>query len=471
MLFISHVIPSFPSVPPCADRAPHTATSTAMSRRDRSTSTSRSRDLPPSWSTWLADANDALVAKGVDRALRPISPTEDPSTFTARVDALERFRANESDLGESVDAPGPSRRATSFSSNDYLGLGTHARTRAAASRAAARFGCGPRSSALICGYTEWHRSLEVELAKLCETEECLLFPTGYAANSTALQALCGDAECAVFSDALNHASIVDGCRLAKQGGASVHTFSHKDYDELERALRACEAKRKVVVSDSLFSMDGDYADVDRLVELRREYGFLLVLDEAHATLVCGDRGGGVAQAKGRCADVDVHVGTLSKAVGAHGGFVACSRAMKLFLLSRARGQMFSTALPAPAIAAAIESLKVFADEPSIRAKLWSNVNRMNAAIASHPILASTTRPLESPIGCVIIGTTDDALAAADELSRAGFHVPAIRPPTVPAGTCRLRIALSAAHSHDDIDALACALAQAVERARRPRSRL
>jgi 8-amino-7-oxononanoate synthase len=212
-------------------------------------------------------------------------------------------------------------------------------------------------------------------------------------------------------------------------------------------------------------MDGDYADVERLASLKRKYGFLLILDEAHATLVCGARGGGVAQARGRCADVDVHVGTLSKAVGAHGGFVACSREMKRFLVSRARGHMFSTALPAPVIAAALESLRVFADEPAIRAKLWRNVDRLNDT------LATMARPVVSPIGSIVIGAPEAALAASAELLRRGFHVPAIRPPTVPAGTCRLRVALSASHRDQDIDDLARALEGAVATARAPRSRL
>jgi 8-amino-7-oxononanoate synthase len=353
-----------------------------------------------------------------------------------------------------------------------LGLGAHARTRrAAADAAAGAYGCGPRGSALVCGYTDAHRALERALATMCETEACVLFPSGYAANATTLPAACGAEDCCIFSDALNHASIVDGCRLARQAGATVRTFAHGDYDALERALKTCGAKRAAVVSDSLFSMDGDYADVERLASLKRKYGFLLILDEAHATLVCGARGGGVAQARGRCADVDVHVGTLSKAVGAHGGFVACSREMKRFLVSRARGHMFSTALPAPVIAAALESLRVFADEPAIRAKLWRNVDRLNDALARSPTLATMARPLVSPIGSIVIGAPEAALAASAELFTSRIPRPAIRPPTVPAGTCRLRVALSASHRDQDIDDLARALEGAVATARAPRSRL
>jgi len=202
-----------------------------------------------------------------------------------------------------------------------------------------------------------------------------------------------------------------------------------------------------------------------LAALKVKYEFLLVLDEAHATLVCGARGGGLAQACGRCADVDVHVGTLSKAIGAHGGFVACSREMKRFLVSRARGQMFSTALPAPVVAAALESLRVFADEPERRAKLWSNIDRFNAAIATSPSVRMA--PLTSPIGSLIIGESRDALAVSAALLRLGFHVPAIRPPTVPRGASRLRVALSAAHTDDDIDALAQAIIHTVTTAIQP----
>lgn len=437
-----------------------------------------STSTPDAWTRWLTVANAELAREGVARALRPVQPrrrridqsdaNDAAATCDARESTLERWRTNDDDLGESCDGAGTSRALRVFSGNDYLGLGEHARTRRAAANAAAAYGCGPRSSALVCGYTDMHRALERELARICETEECVLFPSGFAANATTLPAACGSEDCCIFSDALNHASIVDGCRLARQGGATVRTFAHRDYDELERELKTCSAKRTAVVSDSLFSMDGDYADVERLASLKRKYGFLLILDEAHATLVCGERGGGVAQARGRCADVDVHVGTLSKAVGAHGGFVACSREMKRFLVSRARGHMFSTALPAPVIAAALESLRVFADDPSIRVKLWRNVDRLNAALAKSPTLATMTQPLVSPIGSIVVGAPEAALAASADLLRQGFHVPAIRPPTVPAGTCRLRVALSASHRDEDIDELVGALERAVKP---PRSRL
>jgi len=427
---------------------------------------SSSSSLPPSWSAWLARTNTALRRDDVSRALRPVDASDSPQTYSARERTLARWLGDDDDLGESADAHDVASAVRVFSGNDYLGLGAHERVRRAAATAAERYGCGPRSSALVCGYTSAHRALEVALAALSETEECVLFPTGYAANSTTLPALCDGEDACIFSDALNHASIVDGCRLAKQNGARVYTFGHGDYDDLERLLaKTRRGTRCVVVSDSLFSMDGDYADVERLAALKAKYGFLLVLDEAHATLVCGARGGGLAQARGKCADVDVHVGTLSKAIGAHGGFVACSREMKRFLVSRARGQMFSTALPAPVVAAALESLRVFADEPERRAKLWSNIDRFNAALATSPSVRMA--PLTSPIGSLIIGESRDALAVSAALLRLGFHVPAIRPPTVPRGASRLRVALSAAHTDADIDALAQAIIHTVTTAIQP----
>ena len=268
---------------------------------DDPSSRAPSTSTPDAWTRWLTVANAELAREGVARALRPVQPrrrridqsdaNDAAATCDARESTLERWRTNDDDLGESCDGAGTSRALRVFSGNDYLGLGEHARTRRAAANAAAAYGCGPRSSALVCGYTDMHRALERELARICETEECVLFPSGFAANATTLPAACGSEDCCIFSDALNHASIVDGCRLARQGGATVRTFAHRDYDELERELKTCSAKRTAVVSDSLFSMDGDYADVERLASLKRKYGFLLILDEAHATLVCGERGG------------------------------------------------------------------------------------------------------------------------------------------------------------------------------------
>ena len=227
------------------------------------------------------------------------------------------------DPEENITEP-HAQRVSVFASNDYLGLSSHKDVRAAAAWAALEHGCGPRSSALVCGYTDAHAALEAGLAQLKGTEDALLFPTGFAANLAVMGALASSPSCAIFSDELNHASIVDGARLACKGaGAALHVYRHNDLDHLESLLEQSAAERKLIVSDSLFSMDGDVADVVGLATLRGRYGAMLCLDEAHATLVYGDEhGGGVAEAQGvDPSSVDLHVGTLSKAFGSHGGFV------------------------------------------------------------------------------------------------------------------------------------------------------
>lgn len=401
------------------------------------------------WAEWVASENAALLRLRLARSLRAVEPVEGRG-------AVVRV-ADEAAWGAGA-ARGSSLRL--FSSNDYLGLATHPAVREAAARAAARHGCGPRASALVAGYTAQHAELEDALAGLKGAEAAVLYPTGYAANTAALAALAsvgvasggarsgGAAAAAVFSDALNHASIVDGARLASRGSAGVelHVYRHNDLAHLEALLLACDAPRKLVVTDSLFSMDGDFADLEGLAALRARHGFLLCVDEAHATLVCGERGGGAAQMLGVEDSVDVHVGTLSKAFGAHGGFVACGRDVKQLLLSRGRPGIFSTALPLPAVAAA--SAALHEATPERRATLWANVDAFGAA---------TGLELSSPIAPVVLGAEQAALDASAALLRDGFHVPAIRPPTVPRGTARLRVALSAEHTAADVADLAVAL--------------
>ena len=389
---------------------------------------------------------------------------------------------------------------TLFSTNDYLGLSTHPRVRAAAARAAASLGCGPRASALVPGaYTTAHRELERALARLKGTEDALLFPSGFAANAAAMAALCGDggeggaaSTVVVFSDELNHASIVDGARLAARGSGNsssgspssqssprvkVVVYPHNDVAFLDRALSdervVPRGARALVVTDSLFSMDGDAADLRALARLRRRHGFLLVIDEAHATLVCGARGGGAAEAllggapgggeggeggsvssssSFSSSDVDVHVGTLSKAFGAHGGFVACSARVRSLLANAGRPFAFSTALPAPAVAAALAALEVAAFDAAegraLRARVWGHARRLGEALGV---------PVSSPIVPLILGGEREALAASGFLLDRGLHVPAIRPPTVPRGTSRLRVSLSAAHRDEDVGRLIEAL--------------
>ena len=502
------------------------------------------------WDSWTRDRIESLTQRHVLRSLRPVEAGRSPSGISHGASSAEvwvsepTMRAWETgthDLGGSADgyprngafhsALGSEtttdtsqplsdvkrRKLRLFSSNDYLGLGAHPRVRAAAARAAAAHGSGPRSSPLVCGYTRAHRELELGLASLKRTEECLLFPSGFAANLGTIPALADSSACEIFSDRLNHASIVDGCRLARSRGAKITIYEHKDVDDLRTKLLRSNAKRKLIVTDALFSVDGDWAPLRALALLKRDVGgrngdVMLLVDEAHATLVCGTTGGGAVEMllkdnaspesvaggllilglghrgkdlSGEEEDlsylVDAHVGTLSKAFGSHGGFVCVSRALKSVLLSTTRTAVFSTALPAPCVAAASASLRVagvsglekaaaaYDEGRVLREKVWRHVKRVNDALRSRPYLLGGGSLLHSkivsPIFCVAYGCESAALRAAECLLRKGFHAPAIRPPTVPLGTSRVRIALSAAHSEKDIDALIDALTHTVGNAR------
>ena len=381
--------------------------------------------------------------------------------------------------GAPAPAPTPAL-ITLFSTNDYLGLSAHPAVRAAAAEAAAAVGCGPRASALVPGgYTAAAAALEAGLAALKGTPACLLFSSGYAANAAVLAALASGPGAAIFSDALNHASIVDGARLAARTGASLVVYPHGDLAFLDAALGAAPpGARKLVITDSLFSMDGTFADLRGLVALKRRHGCLVVVDEAHATLVCGPGGGGVTEAAGVSALIDVHVGTLSKAFGAHGGFACCSDGVRALLLNAGRAFAFSTALPAPAIAAAAAALRVATvTEPWRRQAVWAHTAAVGAALGDPPVDFAAARfgrvesdfdpvsgarlvrrAASSPIIPIILGSEARALAAgAALLARWGLHVPAIRPPTVPAGTARLRVSLSAAHTEGEVEGLVDAL--------------
>ena len=342
----------------------------------------------------------------------------------------------------------PDHKVVLFSSNDYLGLSSHPRVVHRTMEATQRFGLGPRGSPLVCGYTHLHEELESKLANLCRTQAALLFPTGYAANTATLTALVGlgglsrgGRSCDIYSDALNHASIIDGCRLAQRYGARVHVYRHRDMDHLEALLQAGKAAHRLIVTDGVFSMDGTLAPLTALGDLKRRYGALLACDEAHATLVY-DRLDGADE-------VDVHIGTLSKAVGAMGGFAAVTREMREVILNAGRPLVFSTALPMPLVAAALASLELVAEEPGIRESLWARVRQLGEGLG---------KTLSAPIAPIILGDDQRAMRISSELLELGYHVPGIRPPTVPPGTARLRIALSAAHTQDDVAGLLHALA-------------
>ncbi len=335
------------------------------------------------------------------------------------------------------DACGPGgalrgRDVIAFSSNDYLGLSQHPQVRAAARDAIDRFGTGATASRLIVGTRSVHVELEESLARAKHMERALIFPNGFSANLGVLSVF-GAADVTIFSDELNHASIIDGCRLAK---AKATIYRHRDLQHLTTLLRAAPG-RKIVATDSVFSMDGDTAPLAELGRLCAEHGALLVIDEAHAVL-------GPEPDIGACELL--RVGTLSKTLGSLGGWVAGSHALIDLLINRARSFIFTTGLSPGDAAAALAALRIcYSDEgDALRAHLRKLIDML---APNHP----------SPVIPVVLGEDRAALAAAEHLLAQGIYVPAIRPPTVARGTARLRIALSAAHTTAMVEKLRAAL--------------
>jgi 8-amino-7-oxononanoate synthase len=333
---------------------------------------------------------------------------------------------------------GPRTGVVSFASNDYLGLTRHPRVQAAATDAIERWGTGSGASRLVVGSRPVHDELETAIARWRGCESALLFPTGYAANTGTLAALAGPGT-RICSDELNHASLVDGCRLAAQRGAEVRVYRHADIDDLESHLSGTH--RSIVVSDTVFSMDGDLAPVEALAARCARHGALLVLDDAHVVFPIPppDVPTGV--------DI-LRIGTLSKALGSLGGYVAGPRPFVELLINRARPFIFTTA-PSPAdSAAALAALAVVRSEEG---------GRLLRLLRSHIDILRPGHP--TPIIPILVGLETDALAASEGLADRGFLVPAIRPPTVPEGTSRLRVTVSAAHSTAQVEGLASALSE------------
>ncbi|KAL4595570.1 hypothetical protein ACB092_12G101600 [Castanea dentata] len=342
-----------------------------------------------------------------------------------------------------------------ISTTDYLGLSSHPTIKRAAAKAAQEHGMGPRGSALACGYTNYHRLLESCLADLKKKEkndevffkffamDCLLCPTGFAANMALLVSIGSIASLltvgskpseedriAIFSDALNHASIIDGICLAEHQ-QSVEVFIYRHCDILK-----CKMKKKVVVTDGLFSMDGDFAPMVEIVKLRKKHQFLLVVDDEFN---CEE-------------EVDICIGTLSKATGCYGGFIACRKSWKLIIQSRGRSFIFSTAMPVPDVVAAHAAVTVAKKETWRRREIWKRVQDFHVL---------TGIPISSPIISLIVGSEEKALLASRHLLTSGFYIIPIGPPAVPPNSCRLRVTLSAVHTMDDLKKLTTTLSQCI----------
>lgn len=379
----------------------------------------------------------------------PLDWIDDQLTRLDEADLRRRLRDRSGPQGPlvTVDA----RRLVNFASNDYLGLAGHPRLVEAAIQAARADGWGSGASPLIAGHGGPHAELERRLAEFEGTESALVFCSGYAANVGAITALVGRGD-TVFSDALNHASIIDGCRLSR---ADVRVYRHGDVDHLARLLAAADSPgRRLIVTDSLFSMDGDLAPLPALAELAQRHQAILAVDEAHATGLFGQGGRGVAEHLGVLEGVHVRVGTLSKALGSIGGFVAGRRSLVEWLVNRARPYVFSTALPGAALAAAAAALDLVVAEPQRRRSLLETAAQLRTALQAGGWNVGASASQIIPL---FVGDPARALAMSKALEDQGMWVPAIRPPSVPQGRSLLRISLAAGHTREMIARLAAAL--------------
>lgn len=347
------------------------------------------------------------------------------------------------------------RRVLCLCSNNYLGLAGDPRLARAAIAAIEESGLGAGASPLISGHMGPHAELEREVAEWLGCEAALVFGSGYHANVGVITSLLGPGD-EVFSDALNHASLIDGCRLSR---ATIRVYRHRDADDLERQLAGSRARRRLVVTDSVFSMDGDLAPLAELACAAERHGAWLMLDEAHAVGVFGDAGGGLAEALGLGDRVAVRMGTLGKALGGYGAFVAGSRTLIELLVNRARAYIYSTALPPAVVGAARAAIAIARDEPERRLALWRNARRLHAGLAAAGLRVP---PFASPIVPLLAGASAAALGIAERACANGLLAPAIRPPTVPPGTARLRLTPLATHTEEQIDRAVSVLASAAK---------
>ena len=335
------------------------------------------------------------------------------------------------------------RRALLLCSNNYLGLATHPAVREAASRAAAEYGAGAGASRLISGSMRLHHALEEQLADLKGTEAALLFNSGYHANIGAITALVG-AEDAVFSDALNHASIIDGCHLSR---ARVCVYPHNDIEALDDLLRRTPARRRLVVTESIFSMDGDTAPLAAICDVAERHDAMVMVDEAHATGAVGPRGAGVVAAAGVQPQVTLQMGTLGKALGTFGAFVAGRRAVIDLLMNAARSFIYTTALPPPVVAAASAAVKIVTSDPSLQRQLAENATRLWQGLRQ---IGLHVPEQPAHIIPVMVGDAATTMRISERLLDDGVFVQGIRPPTVPPDTARLRVTVMSTHTPDDL---------------------
>lgn len=361
---------------------------------------------------------------------------------------LRRFKTISARDGARVKIDG--RWYLSFCSNDYLGLAQHPATRRAMIEATRRFGTGAGASRLMAGTLTPHEELEHALARFKHQPEAVLFTSGYAANLGVITTLVRPND-TIFSDQLNHASLVDAARLTK---ARLYIYRHRDMGHLEQLLKSTlhttRYSLRYIITDAIFSMDGDAAPLREIVRLARKYQAYTVVDEAHGTGVLGKHGRGLSEHLGLEDKIDLIIGTLSKALGSSGGFVTGSKDLILYLRSKSRPFIYTTALPPAVCAASLTALRLLKEKPELRRRLWVNTNYLKDRLRK---MGFDLRDSETPIMPIMIGNEKKALKIAHHLWNKGLFIPAIRPPTVPKGESRLRITVTAMHTRGDLDRL------------------
>lgn len=370
-----------------------------------------------------------LISLKEQNLYRRITVLEGPQTVTVAVDG---------------------KKQRLFSSNSYLDMCTDPEVIACAQKALEQYGTGSGGSRLTTGTCPLHAELEAAIAGFKKREAALVFNTGYMANVGILSALVKKGDI-IYSDELNHASIIDGCRLSK---AELAVYRHNDMNDLEEKIKANPGRFGIIVSDGVFSMDGDIADLPGIVRLADQYGLLSMIDEAHATGVIGDTGRGTEEYYHMEGSVDVLMGTLSKAIGSEGGFVCGSRTLIRYLVNKARSFIFSTSLSPAVLAASRRAIERIEEQPERVKRLQENVRYFCRSLKEYGIAAES----ETAIIPIIVGDEEKAMAVMESLKDRGYYISAIRYPTVARGSARLRIALMSSHTKNDLDGLAHALA-------------
>lgn len=355
---------------------------------------------------------------------------------------FRRLRMVESEQSSKVVIDG--KEVILLSSNNYLGLANHPKIKEAAKEAIDKYGAGSAAARLISGNCILYKELEEKIAAFKNTGAALVFGSGYLANISILSTVVEEGDL-ILSDELNHASIIDGCRLSR---AEKVIYRHKDTRHIEEILSKNKTKKILIVTEGVFSMDGDIAPLPEIIALAKRYSAIVMVDDAHGAGVLGKKGRGTAEHFGIEKEIDIHMGTLGKAFGSYGAYAAGDKGLIEFLINKARGFIFTTALPPSVLASAIMAIEILKKEPHLIKRLWENRDYFVSGLKA---LGFDTMGCETPIIPILIGSAEKALKMSEGLFEQGVYVPAIRPPTVPEDTCRLRLTVMAAHTKEDLD--------------------